>query len=130
MYVIKGTPVQCTYNYGQVFSYFYILNISLNISLSRSNCNMYLHKILYLKISLHIRIKRQHFVRYKMTATHFFVCSEPENVYHIGWFILLCVPHPISTKWSFFSYKIRNVELEIYNFYFEFYIIEFESYMF
>ena len=34
---------------------------------------MEINRIVYLKISLHTRIKQQHFVRNKKTATHFLV---------------------------------------------------------
>ena len=63
----------------------------------------------YIELSIIKYHSIQHFIRNKMTATHFLVCSEPENVYHIGWlFIYLCVPHPISINWSlYFSHKIK-----------------------
>ena len=47
----------------------------------------------------------QHFIMNKMTATHFLVCSEPENVYHIGRLVgsyNLCAPHPISINCSLY----------------------------
>ena len=57
---------------------------------------MEINGILYLKILLHTRIKQQHFVRNKMTATHFLSVLNMKMYTILVGSYNLCVPHPIS----------------------------------